>query len=145
MAAAAGGQAEAASLLLAAGAALETSDPETGGTALNIAAHNGNLAVLQVLLDAGADIYHNDKASVTALHAAAAQGRLELVRELIARGAPVDLTSEKKGDNLGGITPLIYAALGGHNDVAHYLIEEAGADPNILPTMGRPRPWPPCI
>ncbi len=136
IAAAAGGQAEVARLLVEAGAELEFEEEETGMTALCVAAREGHLETLKVLLDAGADKLHSDLASAAPLHAAAAQGRLEVVKELIARGVPVDLPSEKKDDNLGGITPLIYAALGGHSEVARYLVEQAGADPKHIANNG---------
>lgn len=123
-------------LLLDAGARTETADVESETTALGYAAREGQLEVVKLLLEAGADPRHSDKASVTPLHAAAAQGRLEVVKLLLAKGVPVDLLSEKKGENLGGITPLIYAALGGQSEVAHYLIEEGGADPTHIAGNG---------
>ena len=64
-------------------------------------------------------------ASYTGLHAAAAQGRLEVVRKLISEGANLNA---RDGN---GRTPLHVAAFQGHGPAARVLIE-AGADPALL-------------
>jgi ankyrin repeat protein len=57
-----------------------------------------------MLLDAGAAIDHAGENGISALHAAAANGHVEVVRELIARGAAVASVDRR------GATPLILAA-----------------------------------
>lgn len=63
--------------------------------------------------------------SYTGLHAAAAQGRPEVVRKLISEGANLNA---RDGN---GRTPLHVAAFQGHGLAARVLIE-AGADPALL-------------
>ncbi len=63
--------------------------------------------------------------SYTGLHAAAAQGRPEVVRKLISEGANLN------GRDGNGRTPLHVAAFQGHGPAARVLIE-AGADPALL-------------
>lgn len=104
--------------------------------------------IVQMLIDAGADISIADKEGVTPLaHAqrrgfgaieailraaqardvqlisAAGQGDVEQVRQLLAQGASVHAA------DAGGVTALIAAAYGNHTEVARLLID-AGADVN---------------
>ena len=57
------------------------------------------------------------------MHVSAFEGNLQLVKHLLDRGINVDQI-----DNIG-LTPLIYAATHGHNDVIKLLINH-GADIN---------------
>ena len=79
------GDAEAARLLLDAGANVNDTLPD-GTTALVEAAHSGQRAVAVLLLDRGADPNNGD-IGYTALHAAVLRGDLELVKALLAHGA----------------------------------------------------------
>jgi ankyrin repeat protein len=63
-----------------------------------------SIAVLDKMIDAGAQLDAADWRGVTALHGAAAQGWTEVVRHLAARGAPLDAT------DASGLTPRDYAA-----------------------------------
>jgi hypothetical protein len=63
--------------------------------ALMVAAQQGHTAVVTFLLDAGVDVAASD--GMTALHNASAGGHLALIRELIARGAPLEALN-----NFGG-------------------------------------------
>ena len=109
----------------------KTKDDSHFVTPLIIAAHNGNLNSVRILLRYGADIEArgtlkmNDEVieGCTPLWAAAASGRLDVVKLLIERNADVDSRT------LTGSTPLRVAAHEGHLDVVRCLVE-SGADVN---------------
>jgi ankyrin len=68
---------------------------------------------------------------MAALHFAARDGAFEGVRALaVAPGIDLNITDPD------GTTPLLFAALNGHFDVAAYLLQ-AGADPNLGDVYGR--------
>lgn len=67
---------------------------------------------------------------VSAMHAAARQGNLALVKALHATGIPLDLPI-KPG---GGLTPMVLAARNGHANVCEYLVRQ-GVD-GCEPTYG---------
>ena len=95
------------------------------------AAHNGNLNSVRILLRYGADIAARGTLTIDGeviegcapLWAAAASGRLDVVKLLIERNADVDSRT------LTGSTPLRVAAHEGHLDVVGCLVE-SGADVN---------------
>jgi hypothetical protein len=66
-------------------------------------------------------LYSNERLSL--LHLAATEGKLAMVKQLIAFGAQVSLIT------LSGHSPLLFAALGNHKEVVQYLLEK-GATPN---------------
>jgi ankyrin repeat protein len=79
------GDADSARLLLAAGASVADALPD-GMSALVLAAHSGQRAVVQVLLNKGAN--PNDAAiGYAALHAAVLKGDLDMVKALLSHGA----------------------------------------------------------
>ena len=100
-------------------------------TPLIIAAHNGHLNSVNILLRYGADIEargtlkieNNVIEGCTPLCAAAATGHLNVVKLLIEHNADVD------GRTSTGSTPLRVAAHDGHLDVVRCLVE-SGADVN---------------
>ena len=100
-------------------------------TPLIIAAHNGHLNSVKILLGYGADIEARGTLKVeneviegcTPLWAAAASGRLDVVKLLIEENAEVD------GRTSTGSTPLRVAAHEGHLDIVRCLVE-SGADVN---------------
>ena len=94
-----------------------TVDPN-GDPVLVIAARSGFEPTLDALLAAGAKVNNRNPFGDSAIMVAAIGGRLAIVKKLYARGAEI---------NHPGWTPLIYAATGGHADVARYLID-AGAN-----------------
>ena len=81
------GNRPAVSRLLAAGA---VADPRAPTSPIELAARQGHLAIVRLLLDAGVDPDAAGHDKATALHSAAAAGNLELVRLLLERGARVD-------------------------------------------------------
>ena len=100
-------------------------------TPLIIAAHNGHLNSVKILLGYGADIEARGTLKVeneviegcTPLWAAAASGRLDVVKLLIEENAEVD------GRTSTGSTPLRAAAYDGYLDIVRCLVE-SGADVN---------------
>jgi hypothetical protein len=59
-------------------------------TSLHDAAEDGNLEVVQLLLERGADVNSGNADSRNTLHQAAVEGKLDVVRLLTERGAEVD-------------------------------------------------------
>ena len=80
------------------------------------AAGNGNMA----RMEAAMSVNQRNSTSKTALHWAAAYGRLAVVKRLVESGANVNA----KDSN--GVTPLTWAVWNGHYDIANYL-ESVGA------------------
>ena len=114
-------------------AALETKiqDGDHLATPLIIAAYNGNLKAMKILLRYNADIEArgtikiNDQVGegCTPLWVAAATGHLDVVKLLIERNAEVD------GRTSANSTPLRAATYIGHHDIVRCLVEN-GADVN---------------
>jgi ankyrin repeat protein len=94
-------------------------DPDTadasGDPVLLIAARAGNAATVDVLLAGRARVDARNRFGDTAVMVAALNGRLDIVKKIVERGAEL---------NPSGWTPLIYAATGGHDDVVRYLLRE---------------------
>lgn len=87
----------------------------------SLAAANGSLPILELLLDSGADVDAADATRVTALMSASFMGHREIVELLVRRGATLEATS------IDGYTALMYAANAGQLDCAAALLE-GGAD-----------------
>ena len=85
-------------------------------TALHLAVFRKHTDVLQVLIDAGADIDTQNNDGYTPLHSACASGALDMVKMLVRAGAGVRVT-----DN-GGCTCLHVAARFGHTETVRYLV-----------------------
>ena len=143
--AAEGGHSETIELLLAAGADPNLALP-MGETPLMTAARVGAAAGVRHLIEAGADVNAVEQSrGQTALMWAAAQGHREVARELIAAGAELEARSKTRPrlmfaeasnggafdqgivEQLGGYSPLLFAARNGHGGVARLLLE-AGAE-----------------
>ena len=105
-------------------------DDEYRETPLRYAAINGNVDVLRVLLEVGADAKRTNADQRAALHAAAAYGYLEVCRLLLDWGAKVDHVDRWKN------TPLHYAAQLGGLSVAKLLVER-GADVRLKNNEGQ--------
>ncbi|MDX2030796.1 MAG: ankyrin repeat domain-containing protein [Blastocatellia bacterium] len=124
--------------LLAAGADPNTKLPD-GSSALMAAAAFRRGAAAIALIDGGADVKGSDRQGNTALHLAAQQGDLPLVKKLLAQGADANARnarSPSRGPQGGGfnrapagdVTAIHLAARANHLDVVKALLD-AGADP----------------
>jgi uncharacterized protein len=92
-------------------------------TALMVAAEEGQMHIIRLLLDEGVAIDAEDRYGMTALMCAAARGRNKAVGLLLQKGAHID-----KRDEFGyGMTALIFAADNGHLDVTKTLLEGGAA------------------
>ena len=99
---------------------------------LFIAAENGNLEMVRLMLEKGADINIQDEEGWAPLLGATSRGHIEVVRLLIDAGAEVNI-QEGRGD-----TSVNIAAKNGYIQIVRLLIG-AGADLNIEHSGG----WPP--
>ncbi|MEE1754994.1 ankyrin repeat domain-containing protein [Streptomyces sp. SP18CS02] len=126
------GDADAVVRLLRAGVPAEAADAE-GRTALHLAASGDDPAIVRLLLAAGADPGRGsgEDGDELPLCGAACWGRTEVVRALLAAGAPAD---QKEG---GGFTALTWAVLNGFADTVAALLEY-GADPSLPGPSGEP-------
>jgi uncharacterized protein len=92
-----------------------------GVTPLSLACQNGSTAMVELLLERGADPNTVVRGGETVLMTAARTGKPGPVRALLARGAKVD-AKERRGQ-----TALMWAAADGHAEVVELLLR-AGAD-----------------
>ncbi len=92
---------------------------------LHSAICRGDLPAVMAFLDSGADIQEEGWHGLPLLTEAAADGHVELVRALLARGANRDAR-----DRAGDKTALHWAAMHGHCGAVHALLE-AGAEVDL--------------
>lgn len=81
---------------------------ENGFTALHVAAFEGDVEMVTVLLEEEADIEAQTKEGLTALHWAAVEGKADVVKLLLEQGADAGARDED------GWTALHWAAYHGH-------------------------------
>ena len=89
-------------------------------TALHLAVVQGEIDVVQVLIDAGADIDTQNDLGRSPLNTACESGSLDIVKMLVRAGAT---------DN-GGCTCLMLAAYAGHTETVRYLVGLPEVDVN---------------
>ena len=98
-------------------------------TSLIIAANEGKINAVKLLLDRGADPNLRDETGASALYCAANWGKVNVVKLLLDRGADPNLKDGIED------TALHHAARDGHDHVVRVLLE-ARADPNITSEDG---------
>lgn len=144
------GDAPAANRLLTAGASANVVLP-SGETALMTASRTGNVDVVSLLLAHGADANGKEGSQgQTALMWAIAQGHSDVVKTLIDSGADVHastdirhrrVNTETSGFgreildevDMGGFTPLLFAARIGDLDAARFLLDAGASASEIAP------------
>ncbi len=97
------------------------------------AAAEGHEAVVDALLEAGADFHEALSSGFNPMFFAVREGRTAVVKRLLAAGADVNEGLEREGSSgkgpQPGTSPLMLAIENGHFELASMLLE-AGADPN---------------
>jgi ankyrin repeat protein len=106
--------------MLAKGYDVDLRNKLTGVTSLHMAATVNNVDMIEVLLEAGAEIDAKTKEGLTPLHLATGTNRVEAVKLLLEKGANIEAK-----DNRGN-TPLHMTVLQGW-DLTEYLLDK-GAD-----------------
>jgi ankyrin repeat protein len=114
-------------LLIARGASID------GSAGLAAAAQAKDFALVQLLLDKGANVNAFETGGQTALFHAASQGHAEMVRALIQRGADVDTRGV-----LQAMTPIMAAVSGVHESVVEQLIAAKAdlSERNVMRGLG---------
>ena len=101
-----------------------------GRTALHHAATKKHADVVQVLIDAGADIEAKTRLDRSSLHKASGSGGLDIVKMLVSAGADV------RAINSDGHTCLFTASFQGHTDIVRYLVGLPEVEVNHRGTSG---------
>jgi len=116
---------ETTKILIAAGANVKVTTREGGITPLFMASTNGNTAIIEALLKAGAGANSVKANGTTALMLAAASGSADAVKMLLNHGAGVNAK-----ESVHGQTALMFAAALNRDAVVALLLAR-GADPNV--------------
>lgn len=101
-----------------------------GNTLLVAAIRAGNLASVEALLEGGADANRVDARGDTPVHAAAFEGKADILRTVLAHGGDVDARNANTG-----ATALMQALLSPDRDQYAVLLD-AGADPKTADRNG---------
>ena len=115
----------AAALASAANVDLEKED-KAGENALMLASLNGDVALVKLLIDKGAEV---SKKGWAPMHYAATNGQDAVVKVLLDHDAYIDTASPN------GTTPLMMAARGNHATTVNLLLDQ-GADPQVKNQLG---------
>ena len=115
-------QPEMAEILIDGGADIDLVSEINGRTALLLASELGDLEMVHVLLEHGADIQMRDNLGQTARHLATRFGQESVVKALLNAGANIDIR-----DSGEGMTPLSISSLQGDVAITKLLVSN-GAD-----------------
>jgi ankyrin repeat protein len=99
---------------------------EMPSTPIGAAISSGSVEVLNILIDAGADVFGSNS-----LHVASSLGNMELIKLLVEKGASIDTKYNQDGWSL-----LHTAAFYGSIDIIRFLLDH-GASPKITDKIGR--------
>lgn len=110
------------------------SEGEDQRAALSFAAANGNLQIMDLLLDHRPDVDHRDRFGDTALHWAALSGQTGAVKRLLAAHAAIN------AQNGQGTTPLMLAIGANRREVVRVLVA-AGANTQLQDYTGHDAAW----
>lgn len=144
-------------LLLARGADVHAKEPTQHQNALMWAAAERHADVVQLLIEARADLAAQTTLGFTALHFAARQGDLASTRLLLDAGVAVNIHARResipargagvggtgfttRGSSFPGATALLVATVRGQVPLALFLLDR-GADPDILEAGFAPLHW----
>jgi ankyrin len=123
--------ADVAELLLNSGLQAAATVNAAGLTLLMQAVTHGDLEVVAVLLQHGADVLAVTSEGMTALHRAAYSGGADIARVLLQHGADVNAS------DVNGLTPLMSAVLGSNTECMQLLLD-AGAELHATNVRGEP-------
>ena len=106
-----------------------------GWTLLHEAAHRGQIAIAELLIDRGAPVHERDKGdNATPLHWAAGAGHLDVVVMLVTRGADVN-----DRNDLTGTGPIGWSTLGTYRPKVAEFLADAGAEIDFFPAIAMNR------
>jgi ankyrin repeat protein len=106
-------------------------EADTVGSGMMIAAWDGNIALMQLFLERGANIDHTSRIGEQAIALAAWRGHQKAVEWLIERGAAIDPPDKTWG-------ALHYAAFAGHRRIADLLIARGAKLDARAPNLSTP-------
>lgn len=110
------------------------SEGEDQRDALSFAAANGNIQIMDLLLDHRAEVERRDRFGDTALHWAALSGQAGAVKRLLAAHAAIDARNGQ------GMTPLMLAIGANRREVVRILVA-AGANTHLQDYTGHEAAW----
>lgn len=119
-----------ARLRLDEGESVDTGEGDYHGPVLMIAAHLGHVAIVDLLLDRGANLEATDDLGQTSLMIAARYGQPEVVGHLLDRGAEINAI------DWSGQSALSNAAAAGHEEIYRTLLSQ-GAQRNLVDALAR--------
>lgn len=96
----------------------EIKPEKEGSGALHCAASNGQLDVVKILVERGANLRAFDECGATPLHISAEKGQIEVVKYLLSKGA------SNRAFDRDGTTALHRAVRGGNSDVIRLLLDK---------------------
>jgi len=96
-----------------------------GCPAIVVAAHNGHVEIVQLLLKSGVHPDISDREKCTALYMACLRGHTDVISELLSSGADVNTQTNE------GATGLAIASQMGYRDIVVLLLDQKGVDASL--------------